>query len=317
MMMTTLKALTRSREFSVFAMLVLVALYLSFANEYFLSQRNLMNVGRQGAVVAIVALGQALVIIARGIDLSVGSVIGLSAVCSAITLDVTGSNALALAAGLGAGLFAGALNGLMVTQFRINPFIATLGMLSIARGVALLMTGGIPVTYMGWAEVLGAGRIWDIPVSVILMIVLALIVHLIATRTVTGREIYAVGDNPKAARLAGIDTSRIRMIVFAFCGLLSGLGGIILAGNLASADPNLGMGYELDVIAAVILGGTALSGGRGSIIGVFIGAMLMALLNNAFVLLGISAYWQVVTKGLIIILAVGIDGLRRGNEADD
>ncbi|MBB4122636.1 ABC transporter permease [Martelella radicis] len=315
--MTRLKTLVKHREFSVFAMLILVALYLSFSNDYFLSQRNLMNVGRQGSVVAIVALGQALVIIARGIDLSVGSVIGLSAVCAAITLQTTDSNILALAAGLGAGLFAGGLNGLMVTRFRINPFIATLGMLSIARGVALLMTGGIPVTFMGWAEVLGAGRVFDIPVSVILMIGLAIIVHLIATRTVTGREIYAVGDNPKAARLAGINTSRIRMVVFAFCGLLAGLGGIILAGNLASADPNLGMGYELDVIAAVILGGTALSGGRGSIIGVFIGAMLMALLNNAFVLLGISAYWQVVTKGLIIILAVGVDGLHRGDEAED
>lgn len=315
--MTRLKTLVKHREFSVFAMLILVALYLSFSNDYFLSQRNLMNVGRQGSVVAIVALGQALVIIARGIDLSVGSVIGLSAVCAAIVLQTTDSNMLALAAGLGAGLSAGVLNGLMVTRFRINPFIATLGMLSIARGVALLMTGGIPVTFMGWAEVLGAGRVFDIPVSVILMIGLAILVHLIATRTVTGREIYAVGDNPKAARLAGIDTGRIRMVVFAFCGLLAGLGGIILAGNLASADPNLGMGYELDVIAAVILGGTALSGGRGSIIGVFIGAMLMALLNNAFVLLGISAYWQVVTKGLIIILAVGVDGLHRGDEAED
>ena len=315
--MTRLKTLVKHREFSVFAMLILVALYLSFSNDYFLSQRNLMNVGRQGSVVAIVALGQALVIIARGIDLSVGSVIGLSAVCAAIVLQTTDSNMLALAAGLGAGLSAGVLNGLMVTRFRINPFIATLGMLSIARGVALLMTGGIPVTFMGWAEVLGAGRVFDIPVSVILMIGLAILVHLIATRTVTGREIYAVGDNPKAARLAGIDTGRIRMVVFAFCGLLAGLGGIILAGNLASADPNLGMGYELDVIAAVILGGTALSGGRGSIIGVFIGAMLMALLNNAFVLLGIWAYWQVVTKGLIIILAVGGDGLHRGDEAED
>ena len=315
--MTRLKTLVKHREFSVFAMLILVAFYLSFSNDYFLSQRNLMNVGRQGSVVAIVALGQALVIIARGIDLSVGSVIGLSAVCAAIVLQTTDSNMLALAAGLGAGLSAGVLNGLMVTRFRINPFIATLGMLSIARGVALLMTGGIPVTFMGWAEVLGAGRVFDIPVSVILMIGLAILVHLIATRTVTGREIYAVGDNPKAARLAGIDTGRIRMVVFAFCGLLAGLGGIILAGNLASADPNLGMGYELDVIAAVILGGTALSGGRGSIIGVFIGAMLMALLNNAFVLLGIWAYWQVVTKGLIIILAVGVDGLHRGDEAED
>lgn len=316
-MKSTLRALLQQREFSVFAMLLLVALYLTFSNDYFLSQRNLMNVGRQASVVAIVALGQALVIIARGIDLSVGSVIGFSAVSSALVMQATGSDGLALLAGLGAGTLAGALNGLMVTRLRINPFIATLGMLSVARGFALLMTGGIPVPYSGWAEWLGAGRVAGVPVSVLIMIILVIVVHVMATRSVTGREIYAVGDNPKAARLAGIDIARTRMVVFTLTGMLAGLGGIILSGNLASADPNLGMGYELDVIAAVILGGTALSGGRGSIIGVLIGAMLMALLNNAFVLLGISAYWQVVTKGLIIIIAVGVDGLQRGRDADE
>lgn len=313
----TLKYLFSHREASVLLMFFIVAVYLSFANEYFLEKRNLLNVGRQASVVAIVALGQALVIIARGIDLSVGSVIGLSAVVSAIILRDTGNNFYALTAGLSAGLACGLANGIMFTRFHINPFIATLGMLSIARGIALLLTGGIPVTYVGWAEYLGAGRIYDIPVSFAMMLVLSLAVHVLASRTVTGREIYAAGDNPKAARLAGINVDRTRLFVFALCGLLAGLGGIILAGNLASADPNLGMGYELDVIAAVILGGTALSGGRGSIFGVFIGALLMALLNNAFVLLGISAYWQVVTKGLIIILAVGIDGLQRRNHADD
>lgn len=309
--------LLKYREASVLLMFFAVAIYLMFANEYFLEKRNLLNVGRQASVVAIVALGQALVIIARGIDLSVGSIIGLSAVTSAIVLRDTGSNVAALLAGLGAGLSCGLVNGLLYTKFRINPFIATLGMLSVARGIALLLTGGIPVTYTGWGEFLGAGKVYDVPVSFLMMLVLATLVHFVASRTVTGREIYAVGDNPKAARLAGINITRTRIFVFAFCGLLSGLGGIIIAGNLASADPNLGMGYELDVIAAVILGGTALGGGRGSIFGVFIGAMLMALLNNAFVLLGISAYWQVVTKGLIIILAVGIDGLQRRNDHDD
>lgn len=297
-------------------MLAAVAIYLSFASDYFLEPRNLLNVGRQASVVAIVALGQALVIIARGIDLSVGSVIGLSAVVAAVLMRDTGSEAIGLAAGLLTGLVCGVVNGLLYTRLRINPFIATLGTLSIARGIALLMTGGIPVPFSGFAEFIGAGRIYSIPVSFLLMIVLAIIVHVFASRTVTGREIYAVGDNPKASRLAGVDIRYIRLFVFALCGLLAGLGGLILAGNLASADPNLGMGYELDVIAAVILGGTALSGGRGSIVGVVIGALLMALLNNAFVLLGISAYWQVVTKGLVILFAVGLDGLQRGGEDD-
>ncbi|MQV86116.1 ABC transporter permease [Sinorhizobium medicae] len=311
-----IRDLGKHREASVLAMLVAVAIYLSFASDYFLEPRNLLNVGRQASVVAIVALGQALVIIARGIDLSVGSVIGLSAVVGAVLMRDTGSETIGLVGGLATGLACGVVNGLLYTRFRINPFIATLGTLSIARGIALLMTGGIPVPFGGFAEFVGAGRIHNIPVSFLLMIVLAIIVHIFAVRTVTGREIYAIGDNPKASRLAGVNIHYIRLFVFALCGLLAGLGGLILAGNLASADPNLGMGYELDVIAAVILGGTALSGGRGSIIGVIIGALLMALLNNAFVLLGISAYWQVVTKGLVIIFAVGLDGLQRRGDDD-
>jgi ribose transport system permease protein len=314
--LATMRRLARHREASVLMMLLAVALYLSFASDYFLSPRNLLNVGRQASVVAIVALGQALVIIGRGIDLSVGSVIGLSAVVAAVVIRDTGVEGIGLVAGLLTGLLCGIVNGLLYTRLKINPFIATLGTLSVARGIALLMTGGIPVPISGFAEFVGAGRIAGIPVSFLLMIVLAIAVHIFAIRTVRGREIYAIGDNPKAARLAGVDIKATRLFVFAFCGLLAGLGGLILSGNLASADPNLGMGYELDVIAAVILGGTALSGGRGSIVGVIIGALLMALLNNAFVLLGISAYWQVVTKGLVIIFAVALDGLQRGGDDD-
>lgn len=311
-----LRELGRHREASVLVMLFAVAIYLAFASDYFLAPRNLLNIGRQASVVAIVALGQALVIIARGIDLSVGSIIGLSAVIAAVVMRDSGSETVGLAAGLLTGLGCGIVNGLLYTRLRINPFIATLGTLSVARGIALLMTGGIPVPISGFAEFVGAGRLFGIPVSFLLMIVLAIVVHIFASRTVLGREIYAIGDNPKAARLAGVNLKATRLFVFAFCGLLAGLGGLILAGNLASADPNLGLGYELDVIAAVILGGTALSGGRGSIVGVIIGALLMALLNNAFVLLGISAYWQVVTKGLVIIFAVGLDGLQRGGDDD-
>jgi ribose/xylose/arabinose/galactoside ABC-type transport system permease subunit len=304
----------RQREASVALMIIAVVVFLSFANEYFLTPRNILNVGRQASVVAIVALGQALVIISRGLDLSVGSVLGLSAVVSAFVAQATGNQVLALGAGLGTGIVVGLINGLLFTRLNINPFIATLGTLSVARGLALLFTGGIPIPYSGWAQYLGAGKIFEVPVSLILMLLLALAFHIFATHTRIGRNIYAIGDSPKAARLAGINVEGTRLLVFVLCGLLAGLGGIILAGNLASANPDLGRGYELDVIAAVILGGTALSGGRGTIYGVVLGALLMALLGNAFVLLGISAHWQVVTKGLVIILAVGIDGFRRGRE---
>ncbi|MDR6433582.1 ABC transporter permease [Brucella pseudogrignonensis] len=311
-----IRQLGRHREASVLLMLLVVSVYLAFASDYFLAPRNLLNIGRQASVVAIVALGQALVIIARGIDLSVGAVIGLSAVVAAVVTRDTGVESIGLISGILTGLLCGLVNGLLYTKFRINPFIATLGTLSVARGIALLMTGGIPVEVGGLAEFIGAGRLYGVPISLLLMIVLAIVVHIFAGRTVIGREIYAIGDNPKAARLAGVNLKRTRLFVFTLCGTLAGLGGLILSGNLASADPNLGLGYELDVIAAVILGGTALSGGRGSIIGVIIGALLMAVLNNAFVLLGISAYWQVVTKGLVIILAVGLDGLQRGSDDD-
>ncbi|SEL31049.1 ABC transporter permease [Pacificibacter marinus] len=302
------------RETSVAIILLLLIIFMSFANEFFFTQRNLLNIGRQASVVAIVALGQTLVIIARGIDLSVGSVIGLSAVTGAIVAETTGSQILGIGGALGAGLTAGMFNAILYTRLHINPFIATLGTLSMARGIALLMTGGIPVSFSGWASWLGAGRIATVPVSLALMFLLAALFYFVATRTRAGRNIYATGDNPTAARLAGIDVDKTRVLVFAISGLLAGLGGLILAGNLNSASPDLGRGYELDVIAAVILGGTALSGGRGSIPGVILGALLMALLGNAFVLLGVSSHWQVVTKGLVIILAVGIDGVQRGRE---
>lgn len=298
------------REASVALMILALVVFLGFANEFFLTPRNLLNVGRQASVVAIVALGQALVIIARGLDLSVGSVLGLSAVVSAYVAQATGNQSLALLAGLGTGAAVGLINGGLFTRLNINPFIATLGTLSIARGLALLITGGIPIPFnTDFANFLGAGRIYTVPVSLILMLLLALAFHIFASRTRIGRNIYAIGDSPTAARLAGINVEGTRLLVFILCGMLAGLGG-----NLASANPDLGRGYELDVIAAVILGGTALSGGRGSILGVVLGALLMALLSNAFVLLGMSAHWQVVSKGLVIIFAVGIDGIRRGRE---
>ncbi|SNY90247.1 ribose transport system permease protein [Cohaesibacter sp. ES.047] len=309
-----IKSLFSGREASVAIILLLVMCFMSFQNEFFLTQRNLLNVGRQASVVAIVALGQALVIIARGIDLSVGSIIGVSAVAGAMAAQVTGSQMAGIIAAPMCGLLFGGFNAILYTRININPFIATLGTLSVARGIALLATGGIPVSMSGWASWLGSGRIYGVPVSFIAMLLLACAFFFLATRTRIGRNIYATGDNPTAARLAGIDVDRTRVFVFMTSGLLAGLGGLILAGNLASANPNLGRGYELDVIAAVILGGTALSGGRGSIPGVILGALLMALLGNSFVLLGISSHWQVVTKGLVIILAVGIDGIRRGRE---
>lgn len=303
------------RETAVFLMLILVFLGLSFASEFFLTSRNLANVGRQISVVGIVSLGQALVIIAGGIDLSVGSIIGLSAVLAALATATTGSPLLGLITALAIGTVVGLVNGLLVTRARINPFITTLGTLSVARGVALLATNGSPVRFDNWVAWLGYGRIGSVPVQFILLVALFLAVWFFAARTRWGRNIYAVGDNARAARLAGVDVKGTRVAVFVICGALAGLGGLLLGGMLTNANPSLGLGYELDVIAAVILGGVAMSGGRGSIPGVVVGAALMGLLRNAFVLLNVSGYWQTITIGLVVILAVGADSFtRRGTD---
>lgn len=299
------------REATVLGMLVILFLWLTFSSEYFFTSRNLANYVRQISVVGIVALGQGLVIIAGGIDLSVGSIIGLSAVSAGIFSATTGLPVVGLVGAILVGTFVGVINGLLVARVRINAFIATLGMLSVTRGTALLITNGSPQRFDNWAAWLGYGHVAGVPVQFILLAILTVVVWLFATRTRAGRNIYAVGNNARAARLAGIDVEKTRLLVFVISGSLAGLGGLLLAGMLTNASPNLGFGYELDVIAAVILGGVALTGGRGSIGGVVIGAALMGLLRNAFVLLNVSGYWQTITIGLVVIVAVGADSLNR------
>jgi ribose transport system permease protein len=311
-----LAALRERREATVAIMLIVVFAALCFASPYFLTARNLFNVARQISVVGIVALGEGLVIIAGGIDLSVGSAIGLSAVLGAMAAAATGLPLFGIVAALGTGAAAGIVNGLLVARARINPFITTLGTLSVMRGAALLVTNGNPQPFTGWAAFLGGGRIGLVPVQFLLLLALAAVVWVFAVRTRWGRDVYAVGDNARAARLAGLDVAATRTLVFALSGLLAGVGGLLLAGMLANANPNLGLGYELDVIAAVILGGVALTGGRGSIGGVMVGAALMGLLRNAFVLLNVSGYWQTITIGIVVIVAVGADSLNRATEKD-
>lgn len=311
MMLPFARKFLDQRFASVLIALVVLSLGLMIASEFFFTGRNLSNVSRQISVVAIVALGQTLVIMSGGIDLSVGSNIGLSAVAAALVQQATGSPALAVTAAISCGMAIGLANGLLVSVFRINPFIATLGMLSVARGLALLATGGLPYEFRGWAAFFGHGRIGGLSVSFVILLVLTALFLVISIYTRLGRNILAVGDNSRAARLAGVDVRAVTIQVYVLCGMTCGIGGLLLAGTLRSANPNLGMGYELDVIAAVILGGTALSGGRGSIIGAVIGAVLMGVLRNAFVLLDVSAYWQVVAIGVVVLMAVGVDSVRR------
>ena len=307
--MNELKKFLRRPEAPVIVTFIVVFAFLSIASDYFLTVNNLLNVGRQSAVLAIVGLGAALVIISGNIDLSVGSVIGLSGVVAGMVTVATGAPTLGLIAALVVGLVVGSANAVLVNYIQINSFIATLGMLSIVRGIALLLTGGIPVPLSGWIVQLGGGRFGIIPISVAMLAVLAVLFHLFLTRIRFGRNIFAVGDNAEAANLAGIDVRRVRAMTFVIGSVMASLGGVILAGVLRTANPNLGRGYELDVIAAVILGGAALSGGRGSIVGVVFGALLIGIIRNGFVLLQISGYWQVVTIGIVVILAVALERL--------
>ena len=303
------------REAPIFIMLALLFVILSVISPYFLTARNLANVAQQISVVGIVALGEALVIISGGLDLSVGAVIGLSAVSAALVAQHTGSPSLGIIAAIGVGGLFGAANGLFVARLKINPFITTLGTMSVARGTALLITNARPQQFDNWATFLGGGRIFGVPAQFIWLVLLSIMVWIFATRTRWGRNIYAMGDSLKAARYAGVDTDKLTIGVFTLSGTLAGFGGLLIAGLLNNANPNLGLGYEMDVIAAVILGGVALTGGRGAIPGVVAGAALMGLLRNGFVLMSVSAYWQTIVIGLVVLFAVGADSFsRRGKE---
>lgn len=300
----------RRKEVSVLLALVALCVVISVLSPFFLRVTNIFNVLRQFSIIGILAVGEALVIITGGIDLSVGSVVGLCGVVTALLANAGLPVPLVLAASVAFGAAVGGVNGLLVTRLSINPFIVTLGMLSIARGVALLITGGLPISNETPITWLGGGYLGPVPVPVILMFLVAAAGQIFASHSLAGRNVYAVGDNERAALLSGIRVKRVKTMVFVISGALCALGGIVVSGTLNSAEPAAGTGYELDVIAAVVIGGASLSGGEGSIVGVIIGAALMGVLRNGFVLLGISAYWQVVSIGLVIVLAVGLDSLK-------
>jgi len=303
-------AFIRTKEFSVFVALAVLCCVIAVLSPYFLRVNNLFNVLRQFSIIGILAVGQALIIITGGIDLSVGSIVGLMGVMTALYSNAGLHPVLVLLASLATGTAVGGINGLLVTGLGINPFIVTLGMMSIARGTALLITGGLPISNETAITWLGGGYLGPVPVPVIVMFVIAILGQVFASRTLPGRNVYAVGDNERAARLSGIRVERVKTMVFMIMGALCALSGIILSGTLNSAEPAAGSGYELDVIAAVVIGGASLSGGEGSIVGVIIGAALMGVLRNGFVLLGISAYWQIVSIGVVIIAAVAMDSIK-------
>jgi ribose transport system permease protein len=302
----------RLQRFLPFATLIALFIALTIATPHFLTPINLTSVARQTAVINIMALGMTLIIITGGIDLSVGSILGISGLFGCMAIQSGLSIPVAIFAGIGTGLICGLLNGLMITQLRINPFIVTLGTLEAYRGLALVVSKGLPVHGLPDAfSFLGDGNLLGIPFSLWVLAVCAIVMHLLLENTKLGRYAFAIGSNASAAYYAGVPIKFHLTAVYAIAGVLTGLAGMIEASRLMTGQPTAGQGYELQAIAAVVIGGGSLQGGEGSVVGTLIGALIMGLLSNGSDLLGINPYWQQVVIGAVIIVAVGLDELRK------
>ncbi len=313
-MRRSLKGLTGNVGIGIAFVLEVAAF--SLLSPYFFTADNLLNVSLQASITAIIAAGMTFVILTGGIDLSVGSVLALAGILATavvrVGLPFSLSLPIALAVSLLFGALSGAFAGLCVTRFSITPFIVTLALMTVWRGTAFVYTAGRPIWELPEEfSLLGSGRFLALPIPTIVMLLVYVLSHLALTRTRFGRHIYAVGGNIEAARLAGIRTHRVLTQVYVLSGVLSALSGVLLASRMTSGQPNAGLSYELDVIAAVVVGGTSLAGGTGSITGTFIGAMLIAVLRNGLNLLNVSSYVQQVVVGAVILLAVMLDRLRR------
>ncbi|NLZ51644.1 MAG: ABC transporter permease [Thermoanaerobacteraceae bacterium] len=298
--------------------LIVLFIILSIASPHFLEIKNLMNIARQSAINSLVAIGMLMAILTAGIDLSVGSILALSTVVMGILVVKLSINPfIGILVCLLVGSFLGMLNGLMLTKLNLpHPFISTLGMQNICRGLALIVTKASPISgFPPIIQYLGSAFLGPVPVSFILVVIVYLIYNLFLTRTVTGRHIYAVGGNKEAARLSGINVDKILIIVYTLSGLMAAMGGLVLTGRVNAAYPLAGLAYETDAIAAVIIGGASFMGGVGTVWGTLIGAMIMAVLRNGLNLLGVSAEWQTVAIGTVIIGAVYVDVLRRKMQA--
>jgi ribose transport system permease protein len=296
------------RQFGTLIGLIFLCVILWILSPHFMTVSNLLNIAQQTSINAIIAVGMTFVIITAGIDLSVGSIMAFAGVVLASALNSGMPLAVALLLGLAVGLLCGIVNGLLITYGKLPPFISTLGMMSVARGAALLYTDGRPISgFEANFRFLAGGEVLSIPMPVIIMGVVYILAHLALTRTKLGRYTYAMGGNEEATVLSGVNVKWYKTAVYGLCGLLSGLAAIILTARLNSAQPIAGIMYELDAIAATVIGGTSLLGGEGRIIGTLIGALIMGVLRNGLNLLGVSSFVQQTVIGAVIIIAVLID----------
>jgi len=295
-----------------FFTLILLAVALTIATPKFLTQLNLTSLARQTAVINIMSLGMTLVIISGGIDLSVGSTLAISGLFGTMAIKAGLPIPLGILVGILSGLGCGLLNGIMISQLKISPFIITLGTLEAYRGLALVISKGLPVHSLPDAfSYLGDGNLLGVPFSLWVLALCAIAMHLVLENTKLGRYSFAIGSNASAAYYAGVPINFHLTSVYAIAGLLTGLAGMIEASRLMTGQPTEGQGYELQAIAAVVIGGGSLQGGEGSVAGTLIGAFIMGLLSNGSDLLGINPYWQQVIIGAVIIAAVGFDEFRK------
>ena len=299
-------------KFRSLILLIIFAAIISVLSPDFLTKGNLLNVLRQTSVNAIIAAGMTFVILTGGIDLSVGSILGFSGAIAASLISGGTNIWLALLAALVIGAIGGIINGLIITKGKVQPFIATLAMMILLRGMTMEFTSGkaIPVSGAHVSAIfrkLGAGTVLSIPVPIIIMAIIFVVCYFILTQTQFGRHIYAVGGNEEASLLSGVNITKIKITAYAISGVLAAIAGIIVTSRLSSAQPRAGDGYELDAIAAVVLGGTSLVGGKGTIVGTIIGALIIGILDNALNLMDVQSYYQSIAKAIVILIAVLLD----------
>lgn len=290
--------------------LILLIIMISVLNPAFLDLSNLLNLLRQISINGLIAFGMTFVILTGGIDLSVGSILALSSACIALMITSGVDPIIAIILGVLIGFILGVVNGLFVTKGNMAPFIATLATMTIFRGLTLVVTDGNPITNLGdnyLFQLFGKGYFFGVPVPAVTMTIVFIVLFILLHKTIFGRHTYAIGGNEIASKISGIKVDRVKIFIYGISGLMAALAGAILTSRLNSAQPTAGTAYELDAIAAVVLGGTSLTGGKGRIVGTLIGVLIIGVLNNGLNLLGVSSFYQQVVKGVVILIAVLID----------
>ena len=300
------------QKLGVFIILIVLMIFMSIFAPNFFSLPNLKNIGIQASVNAVLSFGMLLVIIIGGIDLSIGAILALAGIFAAMLMKAGCSIFISMIISCLAGAALGFINGFIVTYMKLPPFVATLGSTGIFRGIALLITNGLPISQLPTEiRTIGQGVIFRIPVPIIITLIVAVVIHVLLTYTSFGRSLYAVGSNYEATRLSGVTVDKNSLLTYTLEGFFAAVAGVILLGRLSVAQPNAATGYESNAIAAAVIGGASFSGGRGTVVGALVGALIISVLNNGFTLLGLNSFVQQIAIGIVVILAVYADIIQR------